>query len=168
VDTLGIAAGSGGAGRSAAGARAPAKDDTPGRRREGRNVPTGKVKWFDADKGFGFLANDEGGEVFVHASALPAGTEALKQGARVEFGVAQGKRGLQALSVRVLDPLPSVAKTAAKTARKPAEDMTVIVEDLIKLLDGVSNGLHRGRYPDKSTAHKVATVLRAVADDLEA
>ena len=74
-------------------------------------MPTGKVKWFDADKGFGFLANDEGGEVFVHASALPAGTEALKQGARVEFGVAQGKRGLQALSVRVLDPMPSVVKS---------------------------------------------------------
>jgi CspA family cold shock protein len=127
-------------------------------------VPTGKVKWFDADKGFGFLANDEGGEVFVHASALPAGTEALKQGARVEFGVAQGKRGLQALSVRVLDPLPSVAKVV----RKPAEDMTVIVEDLIKLLDDVSNGLRRGRYPDRAHSRKVATVLRAVADDLEA
>ena len=127
-------------------------------------MPTGKVKWFDADKGFGFLANDEGGEVFVHASALPAGTETLKQGARVEFGVAQGKRGLQALSVRVLDPLPSVVKAV----RKPAEDMTVIVEDLIKLLDDVSNGLRRGRYPDRAHSRKVATVLRAVADDLEA
>jgi len=126
-------------------------------------VPTGKVKWFDAEKGFGFLANDEGGEVFVHASALPAGTETLKQGARVEFGVAQGKRGLQALSVRVLDPLPSVVKAV----RKPPEDMTVIVEDLIKLLDDVSNGLRRGRYPDRAHARKVATVLRAVADDLE-
>ena len=126
-------------------------------------MPTGKVKWFDADKGFGFLANDEGGEVFVHASALPAGTETLKQGARVEFGVAQGKRGLQALSVRVLDPLPSVVKAV----RKPPEDMTVIVEDVIKLLDDVSNGLRRGRYPDRAHSRKVATVLRAVADDLE-
>ncbi len=45
--------------------------------------------------------------------------------------------------------------------------MAVIVEDLIKLLDGVSNALHRGRYPDKPS-RKIATVLRAVADDLEA
>jgi CspA family cold shock protein len=127
-------------------------------------VPTGKVKWFDTDKGFGFLANDDGGEVFVHASALPAGTTTLKQGTRVEFGVAEGKRGLQALSVRVLEPLPSVAKPT----RKPAEDMVVIVEDVIKMLDGVSNGLRRGRYPEKGLARKLAAVLRAVADDLEA
>jgi len=127
-------------------------------------VPTGKVKWFDAEKGFGFLAAEDGKEVFVHSSVLPAGTTALTKGSRVEFGVVQGERGTQALSVRLLDPLPSVARAT----RKPAEDVVPIVEDLIKLLDGLSGSLRRGRYPDKGGARKVASVLRAVADDLEA
>ena len=127
-------------------------------------MPTGKVKWFDTEKGFGFLSRDDGSDVFVHSSALPAGMEALKAGTRVEFGVAEGRRGEQALSVRVLDPLPSVQ--AAQ--RKKPDEMTVIVEDVIKLLDGVSSTLHRGKYPDKAMARKTAGVLRAVADQLEA
>ncbi|WP_225755161.1 cold-shock protein [Actinotalea sp. Marseille-Q4924] len=127
-------------------------------------MPTGKVKWFDAERGFGFIASEDGDEVFLHASALPAGVTAPKPGTRVDFGVADGRRGPQALSVKVLDPLPSVAKAH----RKPADDMAMIVEDLIKLLDNVGNGLRRGRYPEKGAASKVATLLRAVADDLEA
>lgn len=127
-------------------------------------MPTGKVKWYDVEKGFGFLATEDGDEVFVHASALPAGVEALKPGSRVEFGVADGKRGPQALSIRVLDAPASVTKAA----RKPAEDMAVILEDLIKLLDGVSNSLRRGRYPDDKSSRNMAAMLRKVADDLDA
>lgn len=127
-------------------------------------MPTGKVKWFNPEKGFGFLSRDEGDDVFVHRDALPAGVTELKPGQRVEFGVAQGRRGEQALSVRVLDPLPSLVKAQ----RKAPDELAVIVEDLIKLLDSVSDALHRGRHPDRAAARKVATVLRAVADDLEA
>lgn len=56
-------------------------------------MPTGKVKWYDSDKGFGFLTNDDGGEVFVHSSALPAGADSLKSGQRVEFGIVEGRKG---------------------------------------------------------------------------
>ena len=127
-------------------------------------MPTGKVKWFDTERGFGFIASDEGDEVFLHASALPAGVTAPKPGAKVDFGVADGRRGPQALSVKFLDPVPSIVKAQ----RKPVDDMAVIVEDLIKVLDKVGNDLRRGRYPEKATGEKYASLLRAVADNLEA
>ena len=71
-------------------------------------MPTGKVKWYDSEKGFGFLARDDGGEVFVHSSALPSGTTSLRPGQRVEFGVAEGRKGAQALQVRLIEPPPTV------------------------------------------------------------
>ena len=130
-------------------------------------MPTGKVKWYDSDKGYGFLARDDGGEVFVHSSALPSGTTTLRQGQRVEFGVAEGRRGAQALQVRILEPPPNVAAAVAKQARKKPDEIIVIVEDLIKLLDDVSNTYRRGKHPDAKDAKKIGAVLRAVADDIE-
>lgn len=128
------------------------------------SMPTGKVRFYDEEKGFGFISSDDGQDVFLHATALPAGTPAPKTGTRLEFGVADGKRGPQALSVRVLDAPVSLAKRS----RKPADDMAIIIEDLVKLLDGIGSNLKRGRYPDSSHSKKIAAMLRKVAEELDA
>lgn len=134
-------------------------------------MPTGKVKFFSPEKGFGFLAYEEGGEaleVFVHRDALPEGVTELRPGQRVEFGVVSGRKGNQAMQVRVLDPVPSVSRSIARANRKPAEDMAPIVQDLINVLEGIVGSLQHGRYPDRGEGKKVAGVLRAVADSLDA
>ena len=125
-------------------------------------MPTGKVKFYDRDKGFGFVSRDDGGDVFVPKSALPDGVEELKTGSRVEFGVAAGKRGEQALSLTVLDAPPSLA-----AARRPADELQVKVEDTIKLLEGVQGSLRRGKRPDRDGSRRLGSILRAVAAELE-
>ncbi|GLW97451.1 cold-shock protein [Microtetraspora sp. NBRC 16547] len=63
----------------------------------------GTVKWFNADKGYGFIAVDGGKDVFVHYSAIMMdGYKALEQGQRVEFDVTQGQKGPQAEGVRAV------------------------------------------------------------------
>ncbi|PFG44342.1 putative cold-shock DNA-binding protein [Isoptericola jiangsuensis] len=126
-------------------------------------MPTGKVKWYDAERGFGFIAGEDGAEVFLHASALPADAPGPKPGTRVEYGVADGRRGPSALAVKVLDAAPSVVRAK----RKPASEMAGIVEDLIKVLDRTGDQLKRGKYPEGDAGRRVATMLRAVADNLE-
>jgi cold shock protein len=129
-----------------------------------RTVPTGKVKWYDSEKGFGFVTQDGGEDVYVRSSALPPGIPGLKAGQRIEFGVADGRRGPQALSVRLLDPPPSVVEAR----RRPAEELHGLVEDMIKLLEAkVQPDLRRGRYPDRKTTKLVAEVVRAVARELD-
>jgi CspA family cold shock protein len=64
-------------------------------------VATGTVKWFNAEKGYGFISQSEGADVFVHYSAIDmGGYKNLEEGQQVEFEVQQGPKGLQASSVR--------------------------------------------------------------------
>ena len=126
-------------------------------------MPTGKVKWYDGEKGFGFLTTDDGTDVFVRSDSLPAGVGALKSGSRVEFGLVQGRKGDQAIQVSVLEPTPSVAKAL----RKKPEEMVNIVEDLIKLLENLERTYRRGRHSDPRSAKQTADLLRALAAELE-
>jgi CspA family cold shock protein len=122
------------------------------------------VKWYDTEKGFGFLTRDDGGDVFVHKAALPAGVADLKTGQRVEFGVVESRKGNQALAVKLLDSPPSVAELR----RRPAEELHGLIEDMIKVLEAkVQPELRRGRFPDRKTAKTVADVVHAVARELE-
>jgi CspA family cold shock protein len=73
--------------------------------REKRNSMTdGTVKWFNAEKGFGFIAPDDGSkDVFVHFSAIESsGYRSLEENQRVSFTASQGQKGMQADSVRIL------------------------------------------------------------------
>jgi CspA family cold shock protein len=127
-------------------------------------VPTGRVKWYDAEKGYGFVTSDEGGDVFLPKGALPADTGEIKSGQRVEFGIVEGRKGAQALGVKLLEPPPSVSELR----RRPAEELHGLVEDMIKVLEGkVQPDLRRGRFPDRKTAQKVAQLVHAVARELE-
>lgn len=64
----------------------------------------GTVKWFNNEKGFGFIEREKGGDVFVHFKAITGeGYRSLSEGQRVEFNVTQGQKGLQAEDVTVID-----------------------------------------------------------------
>ncbi|UOQ56411.1 cold shock domain-containing protein [Leucobacter allii] len=124
-------------------------------------MPNGKVRFYDEAKGFGFIQGDDGAQVYLHASVVPDDAE-VQPGTRLEYSVGEGKRGPQALSVRIID-----TPRLAKRSRKSADEMAVIVEDLVKLLDALGGRLKNGQYPERQQSRKVATMLRRVADDFD-
>lgn len=138
-------------------------------------MPTGKVKWYDAEKGFGFLSQEDGEDVYVRSSALPTGVEGLKAGQKVEFGMAAGRRGPQALTLKLIDAPPSVQTKPRRESSGPVnhkhttDELHGMIEDMITLLEGaVQSELRKGRYPDRKIARKVSEVVRAVAGELDA
>jgi CspA family cold shock protein len=120
------------------------------------------VKWFDPGRGFGRVADDAGGEVHVHASALPQEVTTLEPGTRVVFDVTPGKPGSRFLRARTMQ----VLAPAVGTLRTPAL-VAAALEQAITLLDGVSACLRQGSYPDRGTAGTTAAVLRAAAAALQ-
>jgi cold shock protein len=127
-------------------------------------VPTGRVKWYEPEKGYGFLTRDDGDDVFVHKAALPDGLDALTPGQKVEFSIVEGRKGTQALNVKVLETPASVAELR----RRPAEELHGLIEDMIKVLESkIMPDLRRGRFPDKKVSKTIAEVVHAVARELE-
>ncbi len=127
-------------------------------------MPTGRVKWFSLEKGFGFIANDEGEDVYLAATSLPAGVATIKPGTKLEFSIADSRKGPQALSVHIIDTPPSLVENA----RVNSDDLAAMIEDTIKILDRVGNGLRHGRHPNAQEADRLGRVLRGIATALGA
>ncbi|SDL58597.1 cold shock protein (beta-ribbon, CspA family) [Corynebacterium mycetoides] len=127
-------------------------------------MPVGKVKWYDADKGFGFASNPGGEDVFVGKAVLPEGVDELVAGQRIEFDFAAGRRGPQALRVQVLE----TPKRRVAHRYKP-EELNKLLGDMMTVLETqIQPALVQGRYPDRAHGRQVAEILRAVAKELDA
>jgi len=127
-------------------------------------MPTGRVKWFSLEKGFGFISNDEGEDVYLAATSLPEGVATVKPGTKIEFSIIDSRKGPQAMSVRIVDTPVSLAENS----RVNNDDLAAMIEDTIKILDKVGNGLRHGRHPSGSEAERLGRVLRGIAGQLEA
>ncbi|MCX6447825.1 MAG: cold shock domain-containing protein [Actinobacteria bacterium] len=127
-------------------------------------MPSGRVKWFSLEKGFGFISNDEGEDVYLAATSLPEGVATVKPGTKIEFSVIDSRKGPQAMSVRIIDAPVSLAENS----RVNSDDLAAMIEDTIKILDKVGNGLRHGRHPSGPDAERLGRVLRGIAGQLEA
>ena len=128
-------------------------------------MPTGKVKWFDTDKGFGFVSNPGHDDVYVGRQVLPEGVGELVAGQRIEYDVATGLkgRGPEALRVTVLDEGPRRA-----AHRYSPEKLHGLVQDTVSLLETrVQPVLEAGHRPGRKEGHQVAEILRTIARELD-
>ena len=84
-------------------------------------MPVGTVKWFDNRKGWGFIVQPDGTDLFVHYSAIVGdGFRRLDDGAKVDYEVVDGPKGKQAGNVRMIEPAPKKSDAASATAEPPA------------------------------------------------
>jgi cold shock protein len=127
-------------------------------------MPSGRVKWFSLEKGFGFISNDEGEDVYLAATSLPEGVATVKPGTKIGFSIIDSRKGPQAMSVRIIDAPVSLAENS----RVNSDDLAAMIEDTIKILDKVGNGLRHGRHPSGPDAERLGRVLRGIASQLEA
>lgn len=132
-------------------------------------MPTGRVKWYNAEKGFGFVSRDDGGkDVFLHRDALPEDVSELKAGQKLEYGIVDTRRGVQAMSVQLVEAPQRVKAEAPAAPKRSPEEVHGLIEDMIKVLEGqVMPTLRRGRHPDRKQSAAIAEAVHAVARELE-
>ena len=121
------------------------------------DVPVGKVRFYDAEKGFGFLTKDEGGDVYVRANALPPGVTSLRAGQRVEFGVVEGRKGEQALSVHIVEVPPSLSEGASQAAGADDGDRRGLDQDARRNRQRLSSRPPPRRQDRQQDRHGVAS-----------
>jgi CspA family cold shock protein len=128
-------------------------------------VATGRVKFYDAKQGFGYLSQDGGPDVYVRQTALADGVEGLRSGTRVDFEVSEGPRGPQARAVR---PLTGHPASTAPAGRRSAAELDTLITEMIGLLDTtVLPELGKGHYPDQTPAKLAAEMARTLVHELD-
>ncbi|MGO1949664.1 MAG: cold-shock protein [Mycobacteriaceae bacterium] len=136
-------------------------------------MPTGKVKWYDADRGFGFVSNPGGDDVYVGSQVLPDGVTELVKGQRLEYDFAEARKGPQAMRVSVLDDGPPPSERSDRGRRRgehkySPDKLHELVQDTITLLESrVQPSLESGRRPDRKEGRQVAEILRTIAGELD-
>lgn len=137
-------------------------------RRKVISVPIGKVKWYDKERGFGFVSNPDGEDVYVGHAVLPEGVDELHQGQRIEYDYADGRPGPQVLRLTVLEEAPRPQRGRRQSKRHSPADLNGMISDIISMLEStVQRDLRAGRYPDRKHGRQMAEVLRAVARELD-
>lgn len=129
-----------------------------------KQVPIGKVKWYDAERGFGFVSNPDGEDAFVGKQVLPKGVKELQPGQRIDFDYAAGRKGPQVLRMSVVE------EPKRRVIHKfSPEELNSMISDLATLLETkVQPSLQKGRYPERKDASQIAKILRVVAKELDA
>lgn len=91
-------------------------------------MPQGKVKWFSAEKAFGFIEQDPDNDIFVHVTGLAHGVTTLEKDQLVEYETEQGRKGPQATNVRPVAAAPAAEEAAPEAEEAEDEDVEVDVE----------------------------------------
>jgi CspA family cold shock protein len=92
-------------------------------------VPQGKVKWFSAEKAFGFIEQDPENDIFVHVTGLAHGVTTLEKDQLVEYETEQGRKGPQATNVRPVVAAPATEEAAPEADDAEAEEDVEDAED---------------------------------------